>query len=103
MQNRNWLTSNRQQRRIFGGSTTPLRRKVGRLLEPWVFGVIVILLVLSLTACAPLPPVPCQAPVMPAPPELSQPLPEISYSLNVQQKLQTWREKLTGTPATLKP
>ncbi len=103
MRNRNWLMSNNQQRRIFGGLTTPSRPKMPLRLGLWLCAVIAIALLLSLGGCASQSTVPCQAPVMPPVPELSEPMPPISYSLSVQSSLQTWREKLTGTPATLKP
>jgi hypothetical protein len=31
---------------------------------------------------------------------LSEPMPAVSYSLSAQQRIQTWRQSLTGTPAT---
>ena len=34
---------------------------------------------------------------LPAPPSISTPLPQVSYSLSAAESLQTWRQKLTGT------
>ena len=100
MQNRNWLKSNSQQRRIFGGLITRSPRKEQPLPARWLCAVILIALFLSLSGCASRSPVVCPEPVMPAMPALSEPIPPVSYSLNVQRSLQTWREKLTATPVT---
>lgn len=61
-----------------------------------------MLLALSLTACATHSPTPATAaaPTLPAPPPLTEPAPSQSYSEAVRALLKTWREKLTGTPAT---
>ena len=58
-------------------------------------------LVLSLTGCAtpPAPPV-AVCPANPPPPALSEPMPRETYSASAQQRIQTWRQSLTGTPAT---
>ena len=100
MQNRNWLKSNSQQRRLFAGLTMLLRLKINPLLALRHYAVILMALALSLTGCASRSPALCQEQVLPAMPALSQPIPPVSYSLNVQRSLQTWREKLTATPVT---
>ena len=99
MQNRNWLKSNSAQRRIFGGWTTPSKRKEPPLPAPWLCALIVIVLILSLSGCATRSQI-CPEPALPPVPALSEPIPPVSYSLNVQRSLQTWREKLTATPVT---
>ena len=38
---------------------------------------------------------------LPAPPSISTPLPQASYSLNAAESLQTWRQKLMVTLPTL--
>ena len=100
MQNRNWLKSNSQQRRLFAGLTMLLRLKINPLLALRHYAVILMALALSLTGCASRSPALCQEQVLPAMPALSEPIPPVSYSLNVQRSLQTWREKLTATPVT---
>ena len=61
-------------------------------------------IVVSLTGCATqsesitLTPAPC--PTLSPPPVLSQPIPSETYSQSVQQRLQSWRERLTVTPRT---
>lgn len=102
MPNRNYLTSDFQRRRLFAGQTTLSTRKTKALLARWSCVAILMLLILSLSGCAWLCPTPETPPEqsLPRMPALTEPLPEISYSLRVQQKLQTWREKLTDTPPT---
>ena len=60
-----------------------------------------MLLAASLTACATTsqPPV-AVCPANPPPPALSEPMPQETYSASAQQRIQTWRQSLTGTPAT---
>jgi hypothetical protein len=55
----------------------------------------------SLIGCAtpPAPPV-AVCPANPPPPALSEPMPRETYSASAQQRIQTWRQSLTGTPAT---
>ena len=100
MRNRNWLMFNSQQRRIFGGLTTRLLRKMPQLPAPWVFGVIAIALLLSLGGCASPSPVPCkpQAPIQL--PALSEPLPSVTYSQSWAALEQSLRKKLTESTQT---
>ena len=100
MQNRNWLKSNRQQRRLFDGWITRLLLKMPRLPEVWVFGVIAIVLMLSLTGCATRLPALCPEQVLPPVPALTEPIPPESYSLRAQQSLSKWEASLTATPVT---
>ena len=68
---------------------------------PKLPAVMPMLLVLSLTGCATPSPQPVAVcPANPPPPALSEPMPAVSYSLSAQQRIQTWRQSLTGTPAT---
>ena len=68
---------------------------------PWLRAVMPTLLAASLTACATTsqPPV-AVCPANPPPPALSEPMPAVSYSLSAQQRIQSWRQSLTGTPQT---
>lgn len=61
-----------------------------------------LLLVLSLSACAPcLPRAPDPLPAqIPPPPVLSEPMPAVSYSLSAQALLQSWRARLTDSTPT---
>lgn len=60
-----------------------------------------LLLALSVTACATTSPPPAvQCPRLPNPPSVSTPLPQQSYSSSVQESLKRWREQLTRTPLT---
>lgn len=61
---------------------------------------LLLALALSLTACAAPSPSLRDNPQLPPAPALSEPIPPESYSQTVQRLLQTWREKLTATPAT---
>ena len=68
---------------------------------PKLPAVMPMLLALSLTGCAApsaSPAVVC--PANPPPPALSEPMPRETYSASAQQRIQTWRQSLTGTPAT---
>ncbi len=100
MNNRNWLQSNSQQRRLFGGWITRLLLKMPRLPEVWVFGVIAIVLMLSLTGCATRLPALCPEQVLPPVPALTEPIPPESYSLRAQQSFKAWQERLIAMPAT---
>ena len=100
MQNRNWLMSNNQQRRIFGGLTTPSRPKPERPIAPWLCVLIVIALLLSLGGCATQSTVPCkpQAPIQL--PALSEPLPSVTYSQSWAALEQSLRKKLIESTQT---
>jgi len=100
MQNRNWLKSNSQQRRLFAGLTMLLRLKINPLLALRHYAVILMALALSLTGCASRSPALCQEQVLPAMPALSQPIPPVSYSLRVQQSLSKWEALLTESTQT---
>lgn len=76
-----------------------------RLVKP-LFAAMPTLLALNLIGCAApsvSPPVAIQCPAPPPIPTTNTPLPKQSYSLSAQQLLQSWRERLTDTPATSKP
>lgn len=58
-------------------------------------------LVLSSTGCAtPSAPPVAVCPANPPPPALSEPMPPQTYSLSAEQRIKTWRQSLTATPAT---
>jgi len=60
-----------------------------------------LLLVLSVTACAHnSPPPPCSCPALPAPPSVTMQQPSQDYSISAQALIKTWREKLRATPLT---
>lgn len=66
--------------------------------------VIVMLLALSLTACATNPPTPPAASLqLPPVPSLSTPLPSTSYSLSAAEAIKNWRAKLTATRLMSEP
>ena len=68
---------------------------------PWLRAVMLMPLVLSLIGCATPSPQPVAVcPANPPPPALSEPMPRETYSASAQQRIQTWRQSLTGTPAT---
>ena len=58
-------------------------------------------LVVSLIGCAtPSAPPVAVCPANPPPPALSEPMPPQTYSLSAEQRIKTWRQSLTATPAT---
>lgn len=59
-----------------------------------------LLLALSVTACATRPPPPSELPRNPPPPALSEPLPSELYSTSAQRDMRRWRSELTATPPT---
>ena len=68
---------------------------------PWLRAVMPMLLALSLIGCAtPSPPPVAVCPANPPPPALSEPMPPQTYSASAQQRIQSWRQSLTGTPQT---
>lgn len=65
-----------------------------------VFGLMLLMLVLVLTACGtPLPPS-SQKPVPATMPVLSEPLPLVPYSLSAASATKNWRNELTATSPT---
>ena len=60
-----------------------------------------LLLALSVTACAHnSPPPPCSCPSLPALPSVSTQQPSQDYSISAQALLRQWREMLKATPLT---
>jgi len=59
-----------------------------------------LLLALSVTACATRPPPPSELPRNPPPPALSELLPSEPYSTSAQRDMRRWRSELTATPPT---
>jgi hypothetical protein len=71
-----------------------------RLLQPPVklaFVLIALVLVTLLSGCATQSP-PSVAPTNPQPPQISEPLPQNSYSSKALRLIESWRERLMGTP-----
>ena len=68
---------------------------------PRLPGLMLIALALSLIGCATSSPPPAAVcPANPPPPALSEPMPAQTYSASAQQRISTWRQSLTATPAT---
>ena len=72
-----------------------------------LFSLMLMALALSLTGCA-VPSAPpslagVTCPAIPAVPQISQPLPSVSYSDRARLSFKKWREQLTATPLTSKP
>jgi hypothetical protein len=63
----------------------------------------VVIAMLLLVGCATQQQVPCEPLASPLGPALLTPLPPVSYSISAQRDIQTWQQRLTGTPATSKP
>ena len=103
MYNRHWLTSDWQQRRLSAVRITSSRRRVQRLAVRLIFGAMLMAAVLHLSACHSLPTQPCEPPVLPTMPALTEPLPSVSYSISVGQRIRSWAKELTDTPATSRP
>jgi hypothetical protein len=97
------LTSDYQQRHPSAVRMTSSRRKALLLAVRSLFGATLLVLVLTLSACHTLPQQPCERPVLPMPPALSEPLPSVSYSISAGLRIKSWANALTGTQTTLKP
>lgn len=59
--------------------------------------------VLLLTGCGHLPTPPCEPQPLPKMPALSEPLPSVSYSKQVQTNIESWEKRLIATPMTSRP
>lgn len=103
MLNRHWLTSDLQQRRLFDARKSSLQRRAQRLAARLFFGAMLMALVLHLSACHSLPNRPCEMPQLPMQPALSQPLPSVTYSKQVQSNTEAWAKRVTGTSTTSAP
>ena len=102
MQNRNWLTSETRQRRLFGVLRQSSRRRAQRRFAT-VFCVVTLLaLVTLLSGCHSLPSKPCETLPLPTPPALSEPAPSVSYSEQWRLLVEQSRKNLTDTPQTQK-
>ena len=68
---------------------------------PKLHALMLTALAASLIGCAtPSAPPQVVCPANPPPPALSEPMPQETYSASAQQRIQSWRQSLTGTPAT---
>lgn len=66
--------------------------------KPWL---LLLVLGLSATGCATTSQTPSViCPVLPPAPALSEPIPSVDYSISAQQRIKSWRDKLTVTPGT---
>lgn len=103
MSNNNWQTKEHLRAQLFAASIQCPKPKVTQRLV-WTACVVVLgLLVMSLTGCGWPPKRPCEPLALPSMPALQQPLPTVDYSISAGQSIKSWAQKLTGTPATLKP
>lgn len=63
-----------------------------------------MLLVLSLSACGTICPAPEPTlPKLPEIPLIATPQPSVSYSINAQTRIKSWRDQLTATPLIPSP
>lgn len=100
MRNRNWLTSDSQQRQLFGALITSSLRRARQALALLAFAVIWTALAMSLIGCAVLSTPPCPEMTLPRAPALTEPIPPASYSLRARESFKKWQELLIGTPVT---
>ena len=103
MQNRNWLTSDFQQRRLFASLRRHSKRRTYQRLVLLACVVTLMVFVPLLSGCHTLPTPPCEQQPLPMKPALSEPLPSESYSMQAQKNIQTWQKKLDATPTTSRP
>lgn len=74
---------------------------------PWdvtlIYAVLLTAVVLLLSGCQTQPIKPCEMPARVTKPALSEPLPSVNYSLQVQKNTETWEKRLRATSPTSKP
>ena len=80
-----------------------LLRRTNLKLGLAAFAWTLMLLALLLTGCGHQPTLPCETQPSPKMPALSEPLPSVSYSISVGERIKNWGLSLTGTPQTSKP
>lgn len=100
MLNRNWLTSDWQQRRGCAVRNRSLLRKTKLKLALAFFAWTLLGAALLLSGCHTLPNQPCETQPLPTMPALSEPIPLVSYSLQWQRLAQEWQKRLTFTQTT---
>lgn len=100
MRNRNWLTNDRIQRRLFVASKMSLPQKLPRQFVSVACAMLLIGLVMSLTGCAHQSVPPCPLPETTSKPALREPIPSESYSEQWRKLVEKSRLKLIGTPPT---
>lgn len=103
MLNRNWLTSDWQQRRGCAVRNRSLLRKTKLKLAlaatAWMLlGAALLLTGCATTSCEPAPKQP-----LPSMPALSEPIPSVSYSEQWKRLVEGWRKKLDFTQTMSKP
>jgi len=79
------------------------QRKAMRNYGLLLLGVLLIVLLASLTGCASPSPPPCEPPVTVTMPVSPRPMPAVSYSLSVQTDLSQWQQILINASPTTKP
>lgn len=103
MLNRNWLTSDWQQRRGCAVRNRSLLRKTKLKLALAFFAWMLLGAALLLTGCATTSCEPAPKQPLPSMPALSEPIPSVSYSISVGQRIKNWGLSLTGTQTMSKP
>lgn len=78
-------------------------RKTLLVIVKWLCVALLLLLCLSLAACAHSPAPPFMLPRAPMQPALSEPLPLVPYSTSAAQRIKSWGQQLIGTFPTSKP
>lgn len=103
MQSNNLRTSESLPAPLLEIRSESARRKALRQTAWWYCAGMLTALVLLLMGCASPPNKQCEMQQLPTPPALSEPIPSVSYSISVGQRIKSWGLSLIGTPATSKP
>lgn len=103
MSSKFWMLNAGPQPRLYAIRKRSLLRKVKRHAALLICAGMLLAVVLLLSGCHHQPIKPCETPQLPTQPALSEPLPSVSYSISVGQRIKNWGLSLTGTPQTLKP
>ena len=103
MSSKFWMLNDGPQPRLYAIRKRSLLRKVKRHAGLLICAGTLLALGLLLTGCAPQPIRPCETQPPVSMPALSEPLPSVSYSISVGQRIKNWGLSLTGTPQTSKP
>lgn len=103
MRNRNWLTSDWQQRHKSDDLITRWQLRTALFYAMWLCVMTLLLLVVALSGCTTLPQPPCLPAALPSAPALSEPPPSVSYSEQWRQLVERSLKKLTDTQMTPRP